>query len=509
MKPPKIGSEIGFRSFKFMNFIAACASFERIILDRTQPLDFASVSQLAEMNELVQSFPPTFKWGVATSSYQIEGAAQVDGRGKSIWDTFCATPGKVVNQENGDVACDHYHLYRQDVELMRNLNIQTYRFSIAWPRLFPQGDSIRESRGFDFYDRLIDALLENDIEPCATLYHWDLPQTLQDNGGWANREIVDRFAEYSQAVVSHFGDRVSEWITLNEPWCTSWLGYMSGVHAPGITDLKQAMLAAHHTALAHAEATRAIRSVQPNAKVGLAVNLTNYIVQDETNEESMALAELMDSILNRWWLDAAVLGKYPENLIEHYGSLWTDNVSESDLSLLKVQTDFVGVNYYSDSFISTPGELDGPISDGGLFPFPQRNGSYLPEPQTDMGWPITPSGLGKLTRRIHKDWPEIPAIYITENGAAFDYPVDESDRIQDQKRVDYLHEHIKSLGQAVAAGVPVERYFAWSFLDNFEWAEGYAKRFGIVHVDFTSLERTPKDSAYYYRSLISTHMNMS
>ncbi|MEY4348103.1 MAG: hypothetical protein RIS43_522, partial [Actinomycetota bacterium] len=245
-------------------------------------LPVAEVSD--EVSAIASLFPASFKWGVATSSYQIEGAAQKDGRGASIWDTFCATPGKVVNAENGDIACDHYHRFEDDVALMKELGVQTYRFSIAWPRLFPQGNSVSESRGFDFYNRLIDALLAADIKPMATLYHWDLPQTLQDRGGWANREVVGIFSDYALAAAAAFGDRVTNWVTLNEPWCTSWLGYMSGVHAPGVKDLKHAIAASHHTALAHAEATHAIKSLVRRAQTGLALNMTNYRVDDSSNE---------------------------------------------------------------------------------------------------------------------------------------------------------------------------------------------------------------------------------
>lgn len=465
-------------------------------------------SPALSIDHIASLFPAHFRWGVATSSYQIEGAVKTDGRGKSIWDTFCETPGKVVNQESGAIACDHFNRFKSDFQLMRDLGIQTYRFSIAWPRLFPKGDDVRESRGFDFYNELIDSMLEVGIEPLATLYHWDLPQTLQDHGGWANRDIVQQFSHYAENAVVAFGDRITSWVTLNEPWCTTWLGYMSGVHAPGIQDLSQALSAAHHTALAHAEATRAIKAIAPQAKTGLALNMTNYIVDDPTNEELVTLAGLMDSHINRWWTEATLHGRYPENLVQHYGDKLEKIVKENDDALLKVENDFLGVNYYSDSFVSTPSENDGPISDGGLFPFPQRTGNYVPEPKTDMGWPVTPEGLGNLVRRIHNDWPEIPVILITENGAAYgDIPSAEG-AIGDDRRVDYIQSHLLSLGEAVAEGVPVSTYFAWSFMDNFEWAEGYAKRFGIVHVDFQTLARTPKASAHYYSALIASHAQM-
>jgi beta-glucosidase len=290
-------------------------------------------------------FPQDFNWGVATSSYQIEGATNVDGRGESIWDRFCATPGKVVNMENGSVACDHYNLFPQDIRLMKDIGVSTYRFSLAWPRMFPTGDKQREQRGFDFYSRLIDALLEADIKPLATLYHWDLPQALEDVGGWANRDTVSAFTDYAAAAVEAFGDRVQDWVTINEPWCVTWLGYMSGVHAPGVKNLDSAIAAAHHTALAHAEATRAMKAVNPTLRAGIALNMTNFIVEDKSNEETVELASLMDSHINRWWLEASLHGRYPQNLVDFYGEKLERVVLPGDMQKLKVEPDFLGINY--------------------------------------------------------------------------------------------------------------------------------------------------------------------
>lgn len=454
---------------------------------------------------MINNFPPNFKWGVATASYQIEGAAQEDGRGISIWDTFSKTPGKVVNGDTGDVACDHYHLFKEDIALMKELGIQSYRFSIAWPRLFPNGDNVREERGFDFYNKLIDELLANGIEPLATLYHWDLPQPLQDKGGWANREIIENFVSYSVAAVEAFGDRINSWITLNEPWCVSWLGYMLGVHAPGVKNLDHAIAASHHTSLAHGMASRAMRNVNPKIKIGIAPNMTNYRVDDESNSELMELKGLMDSHINRWWIEGFLDGKYPENLVNFYGDQLQKYIQDGDMDLVKVETDFLGINYYSDSFLSTPKPEDKPMSAGGLFPFPQRSNGALPQPQTDMGWPITPLGIRDLLIRIHNDWPEISDIAITENGAAYPEGPDANGEVQDDRRIDYYVSHIDAVGEALAAGVPVTKYFAWSFMDNFEWAEGYAKRFGIVHVDYETLKRTPKESAKVFSSIIHSH----
>lgn len=450
-------------------------------------------------------FPEDFNWGVATSSYQIEGAAFVDGRGESIWDRFCATPGKVVNSENGNVACDHYHRYPEDIALMKEMGVDTYRFSISWPRLFPMGDHVREQRGFDFYSRLIDELLANGITPVPTLYHWDLPQVLQDSGGWANREIVQKFADYSAAVVEAFGDRAKKFITINEPWCVTWLGYMNGVHAPGVQDLDSALAAAHHTALAHAEATRAMRAVNPSVSSGITLNMTNYRVEEPHDADLAELADLMDAQLNRWWIDAFVHGTYPQVLLDFHQERLAKIIQPGDMDKLKIDSEFMGINYYSDAFMGMPRDEDGPISEGGLFPFPQRHNGEAPGPYTDMGWPITPDGLEDLLLRIHADWPEISELMITENGAAYDDEPDENGEVQDQRRVDYLEQHLAAAARAIAKGAPLKSYFAWSLMDNFEWAEGYAKRFGLIHVDFKTLKRTPKNSAKAYSSIIASN----
>jgi beta-glucosidase len=451
------------------------------------------------------NFPVDFNWGVATSSYQIEGAAFEDGRGESIWDRFCATPGKVKNSENGAVACDHYHRFSEDIAIMKQMGISTYRFSIAWPRLFPRGDKAREQRGFDFYGKLIDELLENGIKPLPTLYHWDLPQKLQDKGGWANREIVAEFADYAAAVVAEYGDRVNEWLTINEPWCVTWLGYMNGVHAPGVQDLDSALAAAHHTALAHAEATRAMRAVKPGIKSGIALNMTNYVVENPNDQELSELAGLLDAQLNRWWLDAQTKGTYPQNLLDFHGDRLAKLILPGDQELLKIDSELMGINYYSDSFVGMPRPTDGPVSDGGLFPFPQRMNGDAPKPHTDMGWPITPDGIEDLLLRVWSDWPEFDNIAITENGAAYDDGPNADGEIDDYRRVEYLRAHLEAAARAIEKGAPLKSYYAWSLMDNFEWAEGYDKRFGLVHVDFRTLKRTLKNSAKVYSSIISAN----
>jgi beta-glucosidase len=452
----------------------------------------------------MKGFPEDFNWGVATSSYQIEGAAFEDGRGESIWDRFCATPGKVANSEDGVTACDHYHRFEEDIQIMKQLGVTTYRFSMAWPRMFPKGDAVREERGFDFYDRLINELLANGIKPLPTLYHWDLPQALQDKGGWANRETVDAFAQYAAAAVEAYGDRVTEWLTLNEPWCVTWLGYMNGVHAPGVKNLDHALAAAHHTALAHAEATRAMRAVRSDLRIGLALNMTTYRIEDESDKDLAELGDLMDAQLNRWWIEAFLKGSYPENLMKIHEARLANIIQDGDLARLKVETDILGVNYYSDSFIGLPRPEDKPLIEEGLFPFPHRMNGTAPGPFTDMGWPITPAGLEELLLRIARDWPEIQDIAITENGVAFDYEPDESGEVNDIRRIDYLLTHLEAAGRAIEKGAPLKSYYAWSLLDNFEWAEGYNKRFGLVHVDFKTLKRTIKNSGKAYSEVIAT-----
>lgn len=473
-------------------------------------LDMRPVNPIDRLDTKYMSstFPEDFTWGTATASYQIEGAFNTDGRGESIWDRFSKTPGKVINGDTGDQACDHYNRFEEDIAIMKDLGVRAYRFSIAWPRLFPQGDSIREERGFDFYNRLIDALIAAGIEPMVTLYHWDLPQALEDKGGWAKRSIVDAFAGYATACAEAFGDRITTWITINEPWCVSWLGYSNGVHAPGKKDFNLAIAASHHTALAHSAAARAIRKIYPSAVVGLTVNMNNIHNESPHDQEVIDFAALNDSNLNRWWLDAFSTGQYPKNLIDTYGDRMDGLIFSGDEELLQVQTDFLGINYYCDGFVRSPRPEDKPAIEGGFMPFPQRvDGSaptHLAENLTAMGWVVTPAGLGELVKRVHRDWPKIPYIVITENGSSYD-DVKISGQVDDKERTAYLVAHLRSLQNAIIDGAPVKGYFAWSLLDNFEWAEGYAKRFGIVHVDYETLERTPKTSFKKYQEIIASN----
>ena len=455
------------------------------------------------------AFPSDFLWGTATASYQIEGAAAVDGRGVSIWDTFSKTEGKVKNGDTGDMACDHYNRFPEDIALMQELGVKAYRFSIAWPRLFPKGDGVREERGFDFYNRLINALIAAGIEPMVTLYHWDLPQTLEDKGGWANRETAYAFADYAAACAQAFGDRIKNWITINEPWCVSWLGYSIGVHAPGKKDYRSAVAASHHTALAHALATRSIKAAQPTAKVGITVNMTNYVNENPEDPSLPEVIDLLDGNINRWWIGAIQKGEYPATLIAAYGDLVEGTILPGDMELLQCDNEFLGVNYYSDSFVRSARPEDKPFSESAYLPLDVRANTSIPErftgKLTDIGWPVTPHGLKNLVLRIHNDWPAITAINITENGCAINDEPDASGVVNDQRRVDYLRAHLTELSEAIKLGAPVKAYFAWSLLDNYEWAEGYSQRFGIIHVDYQTQKRTIKASGYEYKKIVATN----
>jgi len=433
-------------------------------------------------------FPPDFVWGAATASYQIEGAAHEDGRGESVWDRFSATPGKVRGGDSGEVACDFYHRYRDDVRLMKELGLDAFRFSIAWPRVLPTGRGAVNEAGLDFYDRLVDELLANEIEPFVTLFHWDTPQALEDAGGWPVRNTAEAFAEYAQVVVGRLGDRVRRWITHNEPWVHAWIGYAWGEHAPGRTSESDAVAAAHHLLLSHGWAVDAIRRAVPQAQVGITLNLAQAYPASDTPEDEAA-AWRVDGEGNRWFLEPLFRGAYPQDLLER-NELVSPFVQDGDLDAIAAPLDFLGVNNYS-RFIVGAG-ADGPRVEGN------------PEAQhTDMGWEVYPDGLHELLVRVTREYSP-PAIYITENGAAFGDIRVHDGRIHDPERTSYLDTHIDAVSRAVADGAPVRGYFVWSLLDNFEWAHGYSKRFGIVYIDYPTLERVPKDSFYWYRDLIRT-----
>jgi beta-glucosidase len=450
----------------------------------------------AQASEL--KFPRGFVWGAATASYQIEGAAREDGRGPSIWDTFSRTPGKVHAGHTGDVACDHYHRYRDDVALMAELGLASYRFSVAWPRIQPDGTGPVEVRGLDFYDRLTDELIGRGIDPVVTLYHWDLPQTLQDRGGWTVRETAEAFAEYAQIVHARLGDRVRTWTTLNEPWCSAYLGYASGRHAPGIADPAAAFRAVHHLLLGHGMAARALRSAGAQS-IGITLNPASVLPLDPQNPADVEAARIVDGLHNRIFLDPMIKGAYPEDVQEHMRRFVDlDFVRDGDQEIINAPIDVLGVNFYQPTYVSAkpgrPASPENPGTEGIAFREPVG-------PVTDMDWQIEPAGLTRLLERLHADY-GVPML-ITENGAAYpDGPNPETGRVHDTKRIEYLDGHLRACHDAISNGVDLRGYFVWSLMDNFEWAEGYAKRFGIVHVDYTTQARLPKDSARWYSEVI-------
>jgi beta-glucosidase len=441
------------------------------------------------------TFPANFLWGAATSSYQIEGAALEDGRGECIWTRFSHTPGKIKDGSNGDVANDHYHRYQEDIALMKQLGLQAYRYSISWPRVIPAGTGTINEIGLDFYDRLTDALLRADIQPWVTLYHWDLPQVLQDKGGWTNPDIVKWFADYTDLATRTLGDRVKNWITLNEPWCSSIMGYLHGTHAPGLTDPIKAYRAAHNLLLAHAAAMSVIRRNIPEAKAGITLNLTPHLPATD-HPEDVRLAWLEDGLANRWFLDPVFKGTYPADVVETLTQRgWLEGLDVSAIKDAAVPTDFLGINYYMRWLHAhVPGQADVTTFD---FPATSRF--------TDMEWEINGAALGDMIVRVHQEY--APAvIYVTENGAAFPEPATITDAVlEDPLRVAFYQEYLTAAADAIQRGAPLKGYFAWSLMDNYEWAEGFSKRFGIVHVDYKTQKRTPKRSALYYSDIIRTN----
>jgi beta-glucosidase len=435
------------------------------------------------------SFPQDFLWGAATASYQIEGAAHKDGRGESVWDRFCLTPGKVRNGDSGDRACDFYNRYPEDVALMRELGLSAFRFSIAWPRVLPLGRGPVEERGLDFYDRLVDELLRNEIEPFVTLFHWDTPQVLEDAGGWPSRATAEAFVEYTEAVVGRLGDRVRHWITHNEPWVHAWIGHSWGEHAPGRTSEADAVAAAHHLLLSHGWAVDVIRAASPGAQVGISLNLAQSDPAAETPEDEAA-AWQVDGEANRWFLDPIFRGVYPPDLLER-NELAAPVIEDGDLAAISAPIDFLGVNNYFRFLVSA-----GP--DG---PRMERNGEHE---HTDMGWEVYPDALRRLLVRVARDY-EPQEIYVTENGAAFGDVRGHDGQVHDPERTAYIQTYIGAVSRAIDEGAPVKGYFVWSLLDNFEWSYGYSKRFGIVYVDYPTLERVPKDSFYWYRDFIAAN----
>jgi beta-glucosidase len=388
---------------------------------------------------------------------------------------------------------------------MKEIGLKGYRFSFAWPRLFPNGDRKREERGFAFYDKLIDSLLEAGLEPLATLYHWDLPQPLQDKGGWTNRDIVNVFADYSTAIVERFGDRVKKFTPINEPWVVSWLGYGIGIHAPGITDRKAAFAAAHHTVLTHVASTHAMRAVRRDILTGPVLNQANSIADDLTDPIQKRAVEIADAHQNRFWMDAFMKGSYPQILLDEFGPELSAVIKPGDLESATVKNDFIGINYYFDNYIHpSKGEGAQWHSISGLFGLDVDE--TAPGPLTDMGWPLTPFGLTQLLVRWHKEYGNaLPNLFVTENGVAYDEGISEDGKCHDQRRIEYLRTHLQAISDAIAEGSPVKGYYEWSLMDNFEWALGYDKRFGIVHVDFDTQKRIIKDSGHWYADVIKAN----
>ena len=446
-------------------------------------------------------FPTGFLFGAATSSFQIEGAVDRDGRGPSIWDTFCHTPGRVARGETGDTAVEHYDRWRDDVALMADLGLRAYRFSISWPRILPDGDGTVEPRGLAFYSRLVDALIDAGIEPVVTLYHWDLPQPLQDRGGWVNRDTVGAFVRYAHTVHAELGDRVTYWTTINEPWCAAFLGHASGEHAPGMTDPRAALRAAHHLLLAHGDAVRDLREAgRGEHRFGLVPNLYGVVPASGAAGDLRA-AETIDVLQNRLWLDATLLGTYPDEVLqiaERFRA--ADAIHDGDLDRISAPLDLLGVNYYSQHHVreaahGSPAPPSFPGAEHVAFDPP-------PAPRTAMGWSIEPGGLRELLLRLHDAY-ELPPIVISENGAAFDDEVAPDGQVHDAARQRFIADHLGAVAEALDAGVDVRGYLVWSLLDNSEWAHGHAKPLSIVHVDPATQTRTIKQSGHWYRALIA------
>lgn len=438
-------------------------------------------------------FPKDMKWGVATAAYQIEGAATEGGRGPSIWDTFSKTPGKVINGDNGDIACDSYHRYEEDVKLMKELGVDTYRFSVAWPRIFPEGVDKVNQEGLDYYHRLVDCLLENDIEPMCTLYHWDLPQALQDKGGWGNRETIDAFVAYAELMFKEFGDKIKQWLTINEPWCVSFLSNYIGVHAPGNKDLQLATQISHHLLVAHGKAVQKFRELGIQGEIGFAPN-TTWLEPYSTKQEDIDACNREIGWYIEWFMDPVFKGTYPEFMVEWFKKKGVElEIQEGDMESINQPIDFLGINYYT-GHIARYKENEGLLD----WEFVEMNYD-----RTDIGWPIFPEGFYKVLMRIKENYGDVP-IYITENGSCYnDEP--ENGIVQDDGRISYLEQHLTALSRAIKSGVPVKGYITWSLLDNFEWAEGYTMRFGIVHVNYRTLKRTPKESYYWLKQTIANN----
>jgi len=445
-------------------------------------------------------FPPDFLWGAATSAYQIEGATHEDGRALSMWDRFATVPGTTYQGQTGEIAADHYHRVGEDVALMAKLNLNAYRFSLSWPRILPQGTGAVNERGLDFYDRLVDTLLARGIRPLATLYHWDLPMALQDRGGWLVRDTAYAFADYAEVVARRLGDRVQWWLTHNEPWCSAYLGYALGIHAPGMRDKQLAVGAGHHVLLSHGLAVPRLRAhLSPQAQVGIALDFYPVYAADDRPETLLAVKRA-DTFRNRWFLDPLLRGQYPEDLFTDL-RVAAPPIRQDDFSIISSPIDFLGVNYYSRWLVRDLEDVGTVGEDTAHSNSFEAIESIPGASYTEMGWEIFPDGLANILTRIHREYAP-KAMVVTESGAAFDDHWNGNGNIHDQQRIDYLRAHIQTVAEVIRQGVPIKGYVVWSFLDNFEWSQGYRKRFGLVYVDYPTQRRIVKDSGLWYADFI-------
>ena len=440
---------------------------------------------MTSINDLHRQFPPDFVWAVATSSFQIEGAAHEQGKGESIWDRFCRVPLAIADGSNGDVACDHFHRLDSDLDMIASIGVNAYRFSVSWPRVQPLGSGAWNEQGMAFYDRLVDGLLARGVQPYLTLNHWDLPQALQDKGGWPERDTVHRFVDYARGVQRRLGDRLAAIITHNEPWVIAVLGHEKGEFAPGLKSRKTSNQVAHHLLLSHGLAVQALRADGAHAKLGIVLNLGAAAAATDSPAD-LECMRMDDARGRRWYSDPLFKGAYPQEILDELGSD-APAVEAGDMTHIATPTDFLGVNYYTRVVSSAGKPFD--VTTSGL-------------PLTDMGWEIYPRGLTELLLTLHRDYPNLPPIHVTENGGAFKDPMTDG-LVHDADRTDYLQTHIAAVAEAMRAGVSVAGYMVWSLMDNFEWSSGYSKRFGIVHVDYATQQRTLKDSALWYRSFLA------
>jgi beta-glucosidase len=448
------------------------------------------VHLMVDPKTLAVRFPGDFLFGVATAAYQIEGAARVDGRKPSIWDAFAKMPGRVHNGDSGDVACDHYNRLDEDLDLIKAMGVEAYRFSIAWPRIIPEGVGRINEKGLDFYDRLVDGCKARGIKTFATLYHWDLPLALMGDGGWAARSTAYAFQRYAKVVMARIGDRLDAVATFNEPWCSVWLSHLYGEHAPGERNMQAALAAMHHTNLAHGLGVEAIRHVTPNVPVGLVLNAHAVIAGSDSAEDSAAAERAFD-FHNGAFFDPVFKGAYPESLVSALGD-WMPTVEDGDLAVISQELDWWGLNYY------TPMRVLDDSSEGAAFPA-TRPAPFVNPDKTDIGWEIVPSAMTDLVAELYERY-DLPDMYVTENGAAYNMEV-VAGEVDDQPRTDYIAQHLSAVADQIAGGFPVKGYFAWSLMDNFEWAQGYRMRFGLVHVDYDTQVRTMKNSCKWYTQL--------